>query len=415
MILFPQRLHKVLDEGKYENIISWQPHGRAFKVHKKEEFVKTVLPLFAKSGRTYASFMRQLNYYGYKRNDLSGPDKGSYYHPYFLRGRFDMCKDYMSRKQNVLDKKGTKNPDSTTSSIASPAGGLLPKVAKGDDGNILISPLPHTANPVPISKPFHEAGVNRSQWNCTHGKYPKNLASASDQHSRVPSHLYPPSTPYSHLQYVRQNNFSLPKLEREYRYDIHLDQIPQGRYPYQYPNSYSYHSSTYERTEGFTTTHISSNLQTSYQQDHYKEQRQDYEEGRVKSQREVHMISAQSQNHRTMMGVPPPLENKNEKKNIIPEHTQQHRYNAKNSFISQREFSNPAISPQFDDVSEGDSIQHDSREERDPRINSMQLTIASKPFNSSIMTLIQVIHLEQVAQEVVSFGNLQVDRYPMMQ
>ena len=109
MLLFPQRLHKVLDEAKYESIISWQPHGRSFKVLKREEFVKTVLPLFAKSGRTYASFMRQLNYYGFKRYDVSGPDKGTYHHPHFLRGCFDLCKDYMSRKQSVFDKKSVQD------------------------------------------------------------------------------------------------------------------------------------------------------------------------------------------------------------------------------------------------------------------------------------------------------------------
>lgn len=356
MLLFPQRLHKVLDEGKYESIISWQFHGRAFKVHKREEFVKTVLPLFAKSGRTYASFMRQLNYYGYKRNDLSGPDKGSYYHPHFLRGRFDLCKDYMSRKQNVLDNKGPKNPDNIAPSLDPK------KAAKGEVGNVLISPLPTAANPVPISKPFHEAEVYRSQWNSTHGKYPKSLDPA-DQHG-VSRHLYP-SDHYPQLQSY-ERKLSMHFLQRECRNDFHPNQYSQEcSYLYQYPNLYSYHSSTYESNEGFTTTHISSNLQPSYQQDHYKEQRQDYEEGQVKRrQSEVHMISAQSQNHRTMMGVPPPLENKNEKKDIIPEHTQQHRYIAKNSFISQREFSNPARFPQFDDVSEGDSIQHDSREER---------------------------------------------------
>ena len=269
ILLFPQKLHNVLDEGKYESIISWQCHGRAFKVHKREEFVKTVLPLFAKSGKTFASFARQLNYYGFKRCDIPGPDKGSYYHSYFLRDRFDLCRDYMSRKQTVVDKKqqltkknDTENSTTTTSGLHDDA-----KAAKGEVGNVSKSLLAPTAtNPVSISKPFHEVGnyYHRSQWNITNGKYPKSHASAADHQNKVSRHLCPPApTPYSQFPYherksnlslpplereyhndvyhERKSDLSLPPLEREYHNDVYLNQRPQGRYPYQYPNAYSYH------------------------------------------------------------------------------------------------------------------------------------------------------------------------------
>jgi len=63
------RLHHLLSElelnGQGE-IMSWQPHGRAFRVHDKERLVKEVLSLWFRQTR-YASFNRQLNLYGFQR------------------------------------------------------------------------------------------------------------------------------------------------------------------------------------------------------------------------------------------------------------------------------------------------------------------------------------------------------------
>ena len=45
---FPVTLHFMLNELKtdgLDHIISWQPHGRSFVVHKQTQFVETVLPM----------------------------------------------------------------------------------------------------------------------------------------------------------------------------------------------------------------------------------------------------------------------------------------------------------------------------------------------------------------------------------
>ena len=45
---FPVKLHYMLSEiGKdgMDDIVSWQPHGRCFVVHKQKEFVEKILPL----------------------------------------------------------------------------------------------------------------------------------------------------------------------------------------------------------------------------------------------------------------------------------------------------------------------------------------------------------------------------------
>jgi hypothetical protein len=45
---FPVKLHFMLSELEtdgMDDIVSWQPHGRSFLVHKQMQFVEKVLPL----------------------------------------------------------------------------------------------------------------------------------------------------------------------------------------------------------------------------------------------------------------------------------------------------------------------------------------------------------------------------------
>jgi hypothetical protein len=101
---FPWKLHDMLDdrdkEGKH-SIVTWQPHGRAFMVHKPKEFVDQIMHHYFNQTK-YASFQRQLNLYGFSR--LShGPDKGAYFHMAFVRGSRNLCRSMIRQKI-----KGTK-------------------------------------------------------------------------------------------------------------------------------------------------------------------------------------------------------------------------------------------------------------------------------------------------------------------
>jgi len=103
---FPWKLHIMLDamskiEGDNKAIVCWQPHGKAFMVHKPKDFVAEVMPHFFNQTK-YASFQRQLNLYGFSRL-THGPDKGSYFHRCFIRGRRHLCKGMVRQKI-----KGTK-------------------------------------------------------------------------------------------------------------------------------------------------------------------------------------------------------------------------------------------------------------------------------------------------------------------
>ena len=90
---FPSVLHAMLERAEHEgfdDIVSWQPHGRAFIVHSPTRFVKEVMHLFFRQTR-FASFQRQLSLYGFLRLTRKGSDHGAYYHELFVRGRADLC------------------------------------------------------------------------------------------------------------------------------------------------------------------------------------------------------------------------------------------------------------------------------------------------------------------------------------
>ncbi|KAL3938692.1 MAG: hypothetical protein SGBAC_006447 [Bacillariaceae sp.] len=101
---FPWKLHEMLDdmaEASDSTVVCWQPHGRAFMVHSTKEFVNLIMPNYFNQTK-YASFQRQLNLYGFSR--LShGKDKGAYFHPCFVRGQRNLCRNMIRQKI-----KGTK-------------------------------------------------------------------------------------------------------------------------------------------------------------------------------------------------------------------------------------------------------------------------------------------------------------------
>lgn len=100
---FPTKLYDLLENAEalgYSDVVSWQPHGRSFSVKDKKRFIKEVSPQYFGSQNEFASFQRQLNVYGFLRMTRKGPDRSSYYHELFLRGRPDMVA-LMPRKRNT--------------------------------------------------------------------------------------------------------------------------------------------------------------------------------------------------------------------------------------------------------------------------------------------------------------------------
>lgn len=111
-VAFPIKLHEVLDQVEadgLDHVISWQPHGRCFVIHKPKEFVDHVMPKYFRQSKL-TSFQRQLNLYGYNRV-TRGNDAGGYYHELFLRGKVFLCKQMNRTKVKGTRFKAASSPE----------------------------------------------------------------------------------------------------------------------------------------------------------------------------------------------------------------------------------------------------------------------------------------------------------------
>lgn len=114
MIFFKLLEFANLQEPDLSSIISWQSHGRCFRVHnpkKSEEFLHRFF-----NQNKYSSFCRQLNLWGFKHLTQNGADNGAYYHKMFLCSkpflcRSIRCKAGFSGKQNNNKKCAASNSD----------------------------------------------------------------------------------------------------------------------------------------------------------------------------------------------------------------------------------------------------------------------------------------------------------------
>jgi len=103
---FPVKLHKILSNPEYADIISWLPHGRSWRVLKPKTYEEKIIPKYFRHAK-YASFMRQVNGWGFKRM-TQGPDHNSYYHELFLRGLSHLC---IKMRRPTKAKTGSTDSD----------------------------------------------------------------------------------------------------------------------------------------------------------------------------------------------------------------------------------------------------------------------------------------------------------------
>jgi len=135
---FPVKLHRILSNSEYNDMISWLPHGRSWRVLKPKAFEETIIPLYFRHAK-YASFMRQVNGWGFKRM-TQGPDHNSYYHELFLRGMPHLC--YKMRRPTRIARVDTDpdyNPDfyrlSAIAPLPNQGGDLIGAASNGGNAN----------------------------------------------------------------------------------------------------------------------------------------------------------------------------------------------------------------------------------------------------------------------------------------
>jgi hypothetical protein len=108
---FPSTLHLMLqniEEEGLASIVSWEIHGRAFKIHKPREFEKKIIPRYFNQTKI-TSFHRQLNLYGFLRIS-QGRDKGAYYE-LFLRGKHFLSSKMFRQKVKRCRVKRLPSPE----------------------------------------------------------------------------------------------------------------------------------------------------------------------------------------------------------------------------------------------------------------------------------------------------------------
>lgn len=119
---FPAKLHVILSNPEYHDVISWLPHGRSFRILQLQAFEERILPKYFRHGR-YPSFTRQLNGWGFRRI-TEGPEYNSHYHELFICGKPEMV-DQMRR---LTSKDMAKRKSSEQSSTAPPDFHSMPPV-----------------------------------------------------------------------------------------------------------------------------------------------------------------------------------------------------------------------------------------------------------------------------------------------
>jgi hypothetical protein len=147
VIPFPVKLHTMLDaieRDGYAHIVSWQPHGRCFVVHKPKEFVSHIMPKYFKQSKM-ASFQRQLNLYGFSRL-TGGLDKGGYYHELFLRGKVGLAYDINRMRVKGTGVRMPTNPDSEPNLYALPPMPLDGVTPAASSSQVARKPAPEAFN-----------------------------------------------------------------------------------------------------------------------------------------------------------------------------------------------------------------------------------------------------------------------------
>jgi hypothetical protein len=130
---FPWKLHRLLEETDRNgdnDIISWLPGYKAFKVHNRLEFAARIMPAYFSSAK-YKTFQRSLNLWGFE-SVSKGRDKGACFHKFFVRGHPNLCEHMRRVKIKGQQATAAKSKDAVPSLLVPPEAASSEKPAVSD-------------------------------------------------------------------------------------------------------------------------------------------------------------------------------------------------------------------------------------------------------------------------------------------
>ena len=85
---FPHKMYDLLEDVErkgLDDIVSWLPDGKSFKIHSQIGFEQSIMPLYFSGMSSYKSFRRQLNLYGiYQHRHRPNQDANGKWKPKYL-------------------------------------------------------------------------------------------------------------------------------------------------------------------------------------------------------------------------------------------------------------------------------------------------------------------------------------------
>ncbi|KAL3922872.1 MAG: hypothetical protein SGILL_001973 [Bacillariaceae sp.] len=238
---FPAKMHSILSRPDLADIISWMPHGRAWRVLKPREFEVRVIPTYFEHAK-FSSFIRQANGWGFRRL-TQGKDRNAYYHEMFLRGLPHLCK--MMKRPGVSEKQAV-DPDHEPDFYKIAEESPVPEKAE-DDSILLQCTLqggPKARMPI-----YFGSGATASNSLSSGGPVtaPVFQNSAMTNHPTAPAPSAPPQVQHQYPQHQTvstQPVSSVPPSHELYAFpSSSIPHMPDLKIPAGFPSSLSNSSS----------------------------------------------------------------------------------------------------------------------------------------------------------------------------
>uniref|UniRef100_A0A7S3JR78 HSF-type DNA-binding domain-containing protein n=1 Tax=Aureoumbra lagunensis TaxID=44058 RepID=A0A7S3JR78_9STRA len=193
---FPHILYQML-ERESQDIIHWCQDGRAFVIDDVTSFITKTLVKYFRHSR-YASFQRQLNLYGFRKNDA-----GHFEHKYFLQNQPDLLIKVQRAPQAKTQKESAKQAKMFPTATNTTAHESIP--TQGDDKTLHPTKskrrLEENTNSTQLTENIKSSPKKKEESSCENLHERNNIQlDATASHAKALWHLFenrttPPQVP----------------------------------------------------------------------------------------------------------------------------------------------------------------------------------------------------------------------------